>query len=154
MAARAARRPSPAGPGVIPRAILHHGDAPRFEYPHLRRGARGRISEPVGGRRRRLPRHREPHRSPRLSPLAPAGGNAARPYGIARRRARLELPLDDRIAARAIELRRQKMMSLADSIIAATALLHRLPLVTRNEADFTHVAGLENINPFALPGNA
>ena len=75
------------------------------------------------------------------------------------RRARLELlvaalpelPLDDRIAARAIELRRQKKMSLADSILAATALLHRLPLVTRNEADFTHVAGLEIINPFAQP---
>jgi predicted nucleic acid-binding protein len=44
-------------------------------------------------------------------------------------------------------------MSLADSILAATALLHRLPLVTRNEADFTHVAGLEIINPFAQPGN-
>ena len=78
------------------------------------------------------------------------------------RRARLELlvgalpelPLDDRIAARAIELRRQKKMTLADSILAATALLHRLPLVTRNEADFTHVAGLEIINPFAQPGNA
>ena len=59
------------------------------------------------------------------------------------RRARLELPggalpelpPDDRIAARAIALRRQKKMSLADSILAATALLHRLPLVTRNEAE-------------------
>ena len=78
------------------------------------------------------------------------------------RRARLELlfgaqpelPLDDRIAARAIELQRQKKMSLADSILAATALLHRLPLGTRNEADFIHVAGLEIINPFAQPGNA
>ncbi len=72
------------------------------------------------------------------------------------RRARVELlvgalpdlPLDDRIAARAIQLRRQKKMSLADSIIAATALVHRLPLITRNATDFTHIAGLEVINPF------
>ena len=76
------------------------------------------------------------------------------------RRARLELPvgalpelpLDDRIAARAVELRRQKNMNLANSILAATALLHRLPLVTRNEAEFAHVVGLI-INPFAQPGN-
>jgi toxin FitB len=37
---------------------------------------------------------------------------------------------------------------LADAIIAATALVHNLPLVTRNETDFKHVAGLRVINPF------
>ncbi len=39
-------------------------------------------------------------------------------------------------------------MSLADSILAATALIHRLTLVTRNKTDFTHITGLEIINPF------
>lgn len=60
----------------------------------------------------------------------------------------MQLPLDDRIATRAIELRRQKKMTLGDSIIAATALVYRLPLVTRNEDDFTNVTELEIINPF------
>ncbi len=32
---------------------------------------------------------------------------------------------------------------------SATALEHELPLVTRNEADFKHVAGLRFVNPFA-----
>lgn len=60
------------------------------------------------------------------------------------------LPLDDTIAARAIALRQERRMGLADSIIAATALEHNLPLVTRNEEDFKHVIGLRVINPFAL----
>lgn len=59
-----------------------------------------------------------------------------------------ELALDDLIADRAIVLRQQKKLGLADSIIAATALLYDLPLVTRNEDDFKHIAGLHLINPF------
>jgi predicted nucleic acid-binding protein len=59
-----------------------------------------------------------------------------------------ELPLDDRVAKQAIELRRQKKMMLADAIIAASALTHRIPLVTRNEDDFAHMRGLEIVNPF------
>jgi predicted nucleic acid-binding protein len=45
-------------------------------------------------------------------------------------------------------------MGLADAIIAATALVHQLPLVTRNVDDFKHVAGLEIVNPFAEPETA
>lgn len=59
------------------------------------------------------------------------------------------LPLDDAVASRAIALRQERRMSLADAIIAATALVHTLPLVTRNTDDFKHVAGLDLINPFA-----
>jgi toxin FitB len=59
-----------------------------------------------------------------------------------------ELPLDDDIAQRAVRLRQQKAMKLGDAIIAATALEYAVPLVTRNEADFKHIAGLVLINPF------
>lgn len=61
----------------------------------------------------------------------------------------LNYPLDDEIIERAILLRQQKKMGLGDAIIAATALEYDLPLVTRNEDDFKHIAGLKIINPFA-----
>jgi len=58
-------------------------------------------------------------------------------------------PLDDEVIERAVLVRQQKRMKLGDSIIAATALEYGLPLVTRNEADFKDVPGLQIINPFA-----
>jgi predicted nucleic acid-binding protein len=57
-------------------------------------------------------------------------------------------PLDSAVVNRAIELRQQSRMGLADAIIAATALVHDVPLVTRNVDDFKHLAGLRIINPF------
>ena len=65
-----------------------------------------------------------------------------------------ELGLDAEIAERAIALRQQRKMGLGDAIIAATALVHGLTLVTRNMDDFKHVAGLELSNPFAEPESA
>jgi predicted nucleic acid-binding protein len=61
----------------------------------------------------------------------------------------VELELNETVIQRAVALRRQKKMSLADAIIAATALAHDLPLVTRNVDDFKHIVGLKLINPFA-----
>lgn len=60
-----------------------------------------------------------------------------------------ELALDEEIIQRAIQLRQQKSLKLGDAIIAATALEYAVPLVTRNEGDFKHIAGLQIINPFA-----
>ena len=58
-------------------------------------------------------------------------------------------PLDAAVIERAIALRQESKMGLADAIIAATALVHGLNLVTRNDGDFKHVAGLRVVNPFA-----
>jgi predicted nucleic acid-binding protein len=43
---------------------------------------------------------------------------------------------------------------LGDAIIAATALVHGLTLVTRNVDDFKHIAGLELENPFEAEEDA
>ena len=60
----------------------------------------------------------------------------------------VEFPVEERVILRAITLRQRRKMSLADAIIAATALVHGQPLVTRNVDDFLHVEGLRIINPF------
>ena len=60
-----------------------------------------------------------------------------------------EVGLTEAVAVRAIALRQERRMGLADAIIAGTALVHGVPLVTRNVADFKHVAGLRLIDPFA-----
>ncbi|MBT4137929.1 MAG: type II toxin-antitoxin system VapC family toxin [Candidatus Latescibacteria bacterium] len=44
-------------------------------------------------------------------------------------------------------LRQQKRMSLGDSLIAGTALVNDLTLVTRNIADFSWIDALKIINP-------
>jgi toxin FitB len=41
-------------------------------------------------------------------------------------------------------------MQIKDSLIAATALRHRLTVATRNERDFI-TAGIEVVNPFNAP---
>ncbi len=62
----------------------------------------------------------------------------------------VEMSLDEDVIRRAIGLRQQKKMCLADAVIAATALAHNIPLVARNVDDFKHVKGLKLINLFAV----
>lgn len=57
------------------------------------------------------------------------------------------LPIDDTVLAEAIRLRKIYKLKLADSIVAATALLNSAELNTRNVSDFKNVPGLLVVNP-------
>ena len=48
-----------------------------------------------------------------------------------------------------LHLRQKKNMSLGDAIIASTALVHKLPLVTANVDDFFWIKELKIINPLS-----
>lgn len=54
---------------------------------------------------------------------------------------------DSRIYDTAIEIRKEFNLKLADSLIAATAIEHKLSLYTRNLDDFKKVSRLHCINP-------
>ena len=61
------------------------------------------------------------------------------------------LPLSQAVLDQAVALRQQRKMSLGDALIAGTALVHGLTLVTRNVDDFQWVQGLTLLNPFEEP---
>jgi|SRR5690606_26815425 len=48
---------------------------------------------------------------------------------------------------KAIEIRQKYNLKLGDSIIAATSLVHKLSLYTRNLKDFERIKDLECVNP-------
>jgi predicted nucleic acid-binding protein len=57
-------------------------------------------------------------------------------------------PLTDVIVAQTIAIKQTHKIKLGDALIAATALVHNLTLVTRNTKDFISIAGLTVVNPF------
>ncbi len=59
------------------------------------------------------------------------------------------LPLSNTIIDKAISLRQTRKISLGDALIAATALIHELTIVTANTKDFNWIDDLEIINPVA-----
>lgn len=56
--------------------------------------------------------------------------------------------LSDAVVQKVIEMRRTHKIKLPDAIIAATALVHNLTLVSRNDQDFKPLKGLLYFNPF------
>jgi len=58
------------------------------------------------------------------------------------------LALNDEVVNKTIELRRKHRKKLPDLIIASTAIVHNLTLVTRNIADFKNIENLLIWNPW------
>ena len=58
--------------------------------------------------------------------------------------------LTDEIAAKTIELRKQYRLKIPDAIIAATAMVNNMTLISRNDKDFQQIKHLKYINPFRL----
>lgn len=66
----------------------------------------------------------------------------------------LMLPVDRPVLERAVDLRQLRRMSLGDSLIAATALVHDRVLATHNTADFAWISGLQLHDPIESPGGS
>ena len=58
--------------------------------------------------------------------------------------------INDDIVTQTINIRKRNKIKLPDSIIAATALVYGLILVTRNVTDFVNIDSLKIINPQEL----
>lgn len=56
--------------------------------------------------------------------------------------------VNDRVIQKATKFRQTKKMSLGDAIILATAVIYKIPLMTRNSKDFDWIDDLTLINPF------
>ena len=58
------------------------------------------------------------------------------------------LPINDIVIEKTIEIRQKMKIGLGDALIAATALVYDLTLITRNTIDFENISGLNAINPY------
>lgn len=52
------------------------------------------------------------------------------------------------VVDKTIEIKKASKIKLADAIIAATALVHDMTLISRNDIDFKKVTDLKYLNPF------
>jgi predicted nucleic acid-binding protein len=58
--------------------------------------------------------------------------------------------LTEEIEKQTINIRKSKKIKLPDAIIAATAIVHDLTLVTANSEDFKNIPELKILNPFNI----
>ena len=59
------------------------------------------------------------------------------------------IALSDEIVEKTIQLREHHSIKVPDAIIAATALIHNLTLITRNTSDFNDILNIIIENPFS-----
>ena len=60
------------------------------------------------------------------------------------------LPINDEVVQKTITIRQSKKIALGDAIIAATAIVYDLIVITRNTSDFKNIVGLQVIDPHSL----
>ena len=60
------------------------------------------------------------------------------------------LKLTDEIVRKTILIRQKKKITLPDAVIAATALVNGLVLVSNNTKDFKNITDLETVNPMDI----
>jgi predicted nucleic acid-binding protein len=60
------------------------------------------------------------------------------------------MPLEEAIILKTIELRQTHRIKTPDAIIAATALVNKYTLISRNLSDFSSISGLTVIDPYTL----
>jgi predicted nucleic acid-binding protein len=60
------------------------------------------------------------------------------------------LPINEAVIEKTIAIRQSKKIALGDAIIASTALVYDLVLISRNTSDFKNIAGLKVIDPHSL----
>lgn len=60
------------------------------------------------------------------------------------------LPIDEAVIEKTITTRQTNKIALGDAIIAATALVYNLTLITRNTKDFDTIQGLKVIDPWKI----
>lgn len=58
--------------------------------------------------------------------------------------------IDDEIAEQTISIRKKYGLKTPDAIIAATAIVNNLTLISRNEKDFIKIYKLDLINPWKI----
>ena len=60
------------------------------------------------------------------------------------------LEISPEVITQCVMLRKSKKIKIPDAIIAATAIVYKLTLITRNISDFKNIAGLIMIDPYNM----